>query len=182
MNRRRSTTRWQARADLVHVLVSDTSIIIDLERGSLLRACFGLPFRFAVPDVLYSRELLEHGGPDLVELGLEIAELDGAGVALAKGIGKSNAGLSLPDCFALALAKVNGWALLTGDGRLRHEADQQAVKCNGLLWLIDQLIHYGGISSQELLVGLTTVGNHPRCRLPRSELKRRIDYLSQDKG
>ena len=36
-------------------LVSDTSILIDLERGSLL--CFRLPFQFAVPDLLYEREL-----------------------------------------------------------------------------------------------------------------------------
>ena len=32
------------------VLVSDTSILIDLERGSLLELCFRLPFQFAVPD------------------------------------------------------------------------------------------------------------------------------------
>lgn len=163
----------------MNVLVSDTSIIIDLERGNLLRACFSLPFRFAVPDVLYRRELLDHGGPDLVELGLEIAELDGSGVTLAKGIGKQNAGLSLPDCFALALAKANGWALLTGDARLRQEADRQTVKCHGFLWLIDHLIHHQTIGSKELLAGLRAVADHPRCRLPRAEIKRRIDLLLQ---
>lgn len=163
----------------MNVLVSDTSIIIDLERAALLRACFGLPFRFAVPDVLYSRELLDHGGTDLVGLGLEVAELDGAGVALARGYGKANAGLSVPDCFALALAKVNNWSLLTGDARLRQEADRQAVACNGFLWLIDQLIHHEVTGSREILVGLLAVGNHPRCRLPRSEVKRRIDLLEK---
>jgi hypothetical protein len=79
----------------------------------------------------------------------------------------------------LALAKVNNWALLTGDARLRQEADRQAVACNGFLWLIDQLIHHEVTGSREILVGLLAVGNHPRCRLPRSEVKRRIDLLEK---
>jgi hypothetical protein len=39
------------------ILVSDTSVLIDLERGSLLQAIFALPHAIAVPDVLYHREL-----------------------------------------------------------------------------------------------------------------------------
>ncbi len=39
------------------VLVSDTSALVDLERGSLLDAAFRLPFEFVVPDLLYEREL-----------------------------------------------------------------------------------------------------------------------------
>lgn len=34
------------------VQVSDTSVLIDLERGTLLETCFRLPFQFAVPDLL----------------------------------------------------------------------------------------------------------------------------------
>ena len=41
----------------MQVLVSDTSVLIDLERGSLLATCFRLAFRFVVPDLLYEREL-----------------------------------------------------------------------------------------------------------------------------
>ncbi len=59
------------------VLVSDTSVLIDLDRGVLVEAAFRLPFAFTVPDVLYERELRKHGGPDLVELGLRVEELDG---------------------------------------------------------------------------------------------------------
>ena len=65
------------------VLVSDTSVLIDLERGSFLEPVFRLPFEFAVPDLLYERELRDHGGPTLIDLGLRLEELDGAGVTLA---------------------------------------------------------------------------------------------------
>ena len=37
------------------VLVSDTSVLIDLKRGSLLEVSFRLAFRFVVPDLLYER-------------------------------------------------------------------------------------------------------------------------------
>lgn len=39
------------------ILVSDTSVLIDLERGGLLEAVFALPHEFAVPDVLYDHEM-----------------------------------------------------------------------------------------------------------------------------
>ena len=45
--------------------MSDTSVLIDVERGSLLDACFSLPFSLVVPDLLYRQELEEHGGPGL---------------------------------------------------------------------------------------------------------------------
>ena len=38
------------RLNPVPVLVSDTSVLIDLERGSFLQPAFRLPFEFVVPD------------------------------------------------------------------------------------------------------------------------------------
>lgn len=46
------------------ILVSDTSVLIDLERGGFLDSCFKLPFAFAVLDLLYNRELAAYEGPD----------------------------------------------------------------------------------------------------------------------
>ncbi len=52
------------------ILVSYTSVLVNLERGILVEAAFRLPFEFAVPDLLYERELREHGGPESVGMGL----------------------------------------------------------------------------------------------------------------
>ena len=79
------------------VLVSDTSVLIDLDRGSLVEPIFRLPFEFTVPDLLYERELREHGGPDFVGLGLRVEELDGNGVSLALGYLRERRALSVPD-------------------------------------------------------------------------------------
>ena len=67
----------------MQVLVSDTSVLVDLERGSLLEASFRLPFRFSVPDLLYERELKNWVGEELIRLGLSVEELDGDGVQRA---------------------------------------------------------------------------------------------------
>ena len=44
----------------MRVLVSDTSVLVDLERGALLAASFRPPFRFTVPGLLYERETKDH--------------------------------------------------------------------------------------------------------------------------
>ena len=88
----------------MRILVSDTSALVDLERGSLLEATFRMPFEFTVPDLLYDRELKNHGGDRLRELGLRVAELDGDEVMRALEYRRRQPALSLPDCFALALA------------------------------------------------------------------------------
>jgi len=53
----------------VPVLVSDTSVLIDLERANLLEEMFLLPFEFAVPDLLYGRELAGKLGDRLMQPG-----------------------------------------------------------------------------------------------------------------
>ena len=154
--------------------MSDTSVLIDLDRGSLVEPTFRLPFEFTVPDLLYERELREHGGPDFVRLGLRVEELDGNGVSLALGYLRKRRSLSLPDSFALALAKTNAWTLLSGDREMRELAEEEEVRCQGVLWLLDQMFEHRVIDRDDLCVGLGKIAAHPRCRLPKSEICKRL--------
>ena len=104
---------------VVKVLVSDTSVLIYLEHGSLVEPAFYLPFEFTVPDLLYERELKPHGGADFVRLGLRVKEFDGSAVTVALGYRRKRRSLSLPDSFAFALAKTNAWTLLSRPGIAR---------------------------------------------------------------
>jgi len=160
------------------VLVSDTSVLIDLERGSFLEPVFRLPFEFAVPDLLYQRELRDHGGPALIDMGLRVKELDGAAVTLALEYRRARRSLSLPDSFALALSKANSWTLLSGDGSLRALALEEEVECHGVLWLLDRLHEHRILGQDALTEGLRRIAGHPRCRLPQAEIRTRLRTYS----
>ena len=161
------------------ILVSDTSVLIDLERGELILCAFKLSATFSVPDVLYERELRDHGGEELVKLGLKVQSLDGDGVALAMRHMQAQRRLTVPDGFALALAKLNGWTLLTGDGPLRELAKAEGVDCHGVIWLLDEFERQGAATYAQLHGGLEKISAHPRCRLPRQEISIRLSRYSE---
>ena len=163
----------------LQVLASDTSVLIDLDRGSLLTASFRLPYRFAVPDLLYRQELQNWNGKELVKLGLSVEVLDGNGVYRALAYRRQVPALSLPDCFALTLAQTRSWILLSGDNDLRQLAANEAVECHGVLWLLDEMCTAAVVSIRELHDGLTALAAHPRCRLPRPEIRRRLMSYSK---
>jgi hypothetical protein len=50
----------------------------------------------SLPDLLYSRELEQYGGPDLVKLGLRVEELTAPELAAAQGLRGTHPKLSLP--------------------------------------------------------------------------------------
>ena len=156
------------------VLVCDTSVLIDLKRGALLEISFRLQFEFAVPDLLYERELKTYGGGELLKLGLRIEELDGAGVSRALAYRVQRPALSVPDSFALALAHTHSWTLLTGDGGLRELANAEHGDCHGALWGLDQRNDAGVVTAQALHDGLTASSEFPRRRLPKPEIHQRL--------
>lgn len=162
------------------VLVSDTSVLIDLERGGLLEPAFSCGLTMVVPDLLYTRELENENGPLLRRLGLGVVALAPDEVAFAQELRKLRPGLSLPDCFALSCARRPDHALVTGDKLLRAEAQARHCAVYGLLWMLDQMEASGGVSAAMLHEGLTRISNHERCRLPRGETLARLKRWSMD--
>ena len=159
------------------VLVSDTSVLIDLERAKLLDEMFRLPFEFAVPDLLYARELAGPLGEQLVALGLRVEVLTPAELSRATTVRRTDASLSTPDTFAFAIAESRKWTLLTGDGGLRELALAERIEMHGVLWLFDQLADGNHVALGRLHDGLSAILAHPRCRLPVQEVRRRLTRL-----
>ncbi len=157
------------------VLVSDTSIIIDLERGNLLEDLFRLPFEFAVPDLLFRNELAGALGHQLVALGLSVEELGPEELSRAIAIRREQARLSTPDTFALALAEQRAWSLLTGDGALRELAKSTGVPTHGVLWICDRFAEHDIVPNVRLSASLQSIFDHPRCRLPAAEVRLRLN-------
>ena len=160
------------------ILVSDTSVLIDLERGDLLEPAFSCGLTMIVPDMLYVRELETDNGPLLRRLGLGVVALAPDEVAFAQQLRKEQLGLSLPDCFALSCARRPNHALVTGDQLLRTAAQSKQCPVYGLLWMLDQMETSGKVGATLLHEGLTRISNHPRCRLPAGEVRARLQRWS----
>jgi len=160
------------------ILVSDTSVLIDLERGGLLEAAFACGLTMVVPDLLYERELAAHNGPFLRALGLGVVALSPSEVEFAQALRKKQPGLSIPDCFALSCARRDNYALVAVDKLLQSEAALENCAVYGLLWVLDQMDSSGKIDTDMLREGLDRMRNHPRCRLPRGEVSQRLQQWS----
>ena len=156
------------------LLVSDSSVLIDLERGGLLEATFQCELSMVVPDLLYERELKEFNGQYLMQLGLSVTELTPDELTYAQETETQQPKLSLVDCFALSCARRRNHILLAGDGLLRKVAAADSVDCKGLLWLLDQMLASGKIPMTKLCDGLTRISQDKRCRLPKAEVAVRI--------
>ncbi len=156
------------------ILVADTSVLIDLERGNLLQIALAGPDTLATPDLLYDKELAPYNGPQLQAHGLQILELSGEELSEVQELHKSCPKLSIPDCAAYVSARRTGHHLLAGDGLLRQHAHATAVPCNGVLWLLDRLLVSNTVSGAVLHVGLVDIARHPRCRLPPEEVRARL--------
>ncbi|MCA6062513.1 PIN domain-containing protein [Thalassolituus marinus] len=134
----------------MQVLISDANVLIDMDAGGLLELMFHLPFEFQVADMLFTDELAEHH-PELLSLGLKLAELDGPHITLAFDLINRYADPSRYDCFSLALAKQKSCPLLTGDKALRTAAAKEGVLVKGTIWLVNQLVINGILTKAEAL-------------------------------
>lgn len=156
------------------ILVSDTSVLIELDRGGLLEPAFSFGLIMVVPDLLYQTEIEEENGPYLRELGLGVVSLTPDEVSLAQEIRKQRPALSLQDSFALSCALRQDHVLVTGDSTLRKEATSRNAKVCGMLWILDQMEACGKFSNSLLHEGLSKISAHQRCRLPKEEVKARL--------
>ncbi|WP_271528059.1 MULTISPECIES: hypothetical protein [unclassified Bradyrhizobium] len=138
-----------------------------------------MPFEFAVPDLLFDRELTGALGEELVGLGLRVEVLTPDELSRATTVRRGNARLSVPDTFAFAIAESRQWTLLTGDGILRELAVAERIDIHGVLWLFDQFADGNHVAFSTLHDGLNTLFSHPRCRLPSQEARRRLARFAE---
>jgi len=127
----------------MRIVVSDSSCLIDLRKASLLDALVRLPYELLIPNTLFEDELLKFTGAQkraLVRGGLRVIDLPGHCVTRAVEVNRDVPRLSIPDCFAYALAERHeGCILLSGDGALRSYAAARDMELRGVLWVIDEL-------------------------------------------
>lgn len=157
---------------------SDTNIWIDFAIIEKLELPFKLPYIYLMDNDAIEDELLNPSeiGRRLIDLGLRKTELTEEEFFLAEELINKYAKPSLYDCIALAIAKVRGIILLTGDGALRKAAQTEGVNVMGTIGILDELSEGGYIEQEEFQYCIKELLNlnGSKVRLPEGELRKRL--------
>lgn len=157
---------------------SDTNIWLDFAVIDRLALPFRLSYIYLMDTDAVEDELLNPPGiaSELVEMGLQKTELTEEEFILAEEFTGKYTKPSLYDCIALAIAKVRGITLLTGDGPLRKAAKAEGVHVMGTIGILDQLSERQYIDSEEFQYCIKELlkQNGRKVRLPEMELRKRL--------
>ena len=158
----------------MRIIISDSSCLIDLRKGSLLEAFLQLPYEFLIPNTLFEEELLKFTDAQkrvLLQGGLKIIDLPGERVLRAQQVIRQVPHLSVHDGLAFALAESHpGCILLSGDGELRRLASEHEIEVHGILWMLDESHRCKLATASHLVSVLRSFSTDTTVRLPRKEL------------
>lgn len=168
----------------MRIIVSDSSCLIDLQKGGLIEAFLKLPYELVVPDVLLEDELLSFSKKEISVLraNMTVATLEAEGVERAARLLQQFPYLSANDGFALVVAEERkGCILLTGDRRLRALAEKEAIEVHGSLWAAEEMFRNRVVARLALVVALEAWKEDESVRVPHVELGRLIARLKRTK-
>jgi len=126
------------------IYISDTNIWIDFNNAGLLDELFRLPFALCCTDFVLE-ELKDFDHAALLTRGLIVEGMDGTAIIELHGMMIEHNNSSLPDVSCYFLARQTARPLLTGDGRLRKQAQKDGLEVHGALWLLDRLVEHAVI-------------------------------------
>lgn len=156
------------------IYISDTNIWIDFRNAGLLEQMFRLPFTLCCTDfVLHELEDFPHD--ELLGRGLIVESFDESGVTKLFSLKIEHNNSSLADVSCYLLAQETGRPLLTGDGKLRRQAQRDGLHVHGALWLLDLMVEHRVIQPKHAADALDHMLEHG-ARLPTGECGARLSH------
>jgi len=167
------------------LLITDSSIWIDLIKGGLLDAFFRLPYLFCTSSYTMGYESVGVNWDTLEARGLQFLGLSGEENAHLYTIRQSHHHLSVPDIASFIIALRTSGILLTGDQNLRKLASV-SVEVHGFLWVMEQLVNENIVLPVIAIEILERLLKDPNVRLPKKEselhLKKWHEKINIKKG
>jgi hypothetical protein len=158
---------------LPSILVTDTSIWIDLDNGRILAEVFRLPYQFITPDFAIA-EFQRPNWEKLLALGLTAHELDPAAVIELSQLRQAHHTISVVDLAAFLLARALNSTLVTGDKHLDVLARTNGIPVHGVLWLLDEMVRYEVLPPLQAVNALNIMLEQG-ARLPLDECHQRFE-------
>ena len=156
------------------VYISDTNIWIDFSNAGLLDALFELPFTFCCTDFVLG-ELNNFDHSALLARGLLVEQMDDTAIIKLYGLMAAHNNSSLADVSCYFLAQETARPLLTGDDRLRKQAQKDGLEVHGSLWLLDRLVEHAVIPPKRAADCLDSI-LLKNARLPHAESQARLQH------
>lgn len=160
------------------IIVNDTNIFIDLHSIGLLEYMCRLPYEihtvdFVAAEIVDKEQLKAFNrlvdadkihvntftADEVIEIVSEYSEVSG--------------NLSIPDCSVCYYARKYQVPMLTGDRRLRRYAEAQFIEVHGILFLFDEMVKCGVLTTDIAATKLDELLKR-NARLPKSEITQRI--------
>lgn len=155
------------------ILVLDTAVVLDLDRGGLLQAVFKLDHSFLLPDLTLECELADAGlASYLRQLGLNVAELTSDEMAIAQALRQAHVDLSIYEFCSLVCSRRIGHELVSDGVALRAQARHDGIECSGLAQLLEAVHEERIVAPQILVQGLLRLGALKSGRLQQDDLQR----------
>lgn len=161
------------------IVVNDTNIFIDLYSVGLLEQFFELPIEVHTVDFVVN-ELKDpeqfKAVNEFVKNGkLKVQKFDATDlIDIIDLQSKVGGNLSIIDCAVWHYAKINNYALLTGDGRLRKRAIETNTIVKGIVYVFDYLVEIKILSPQLAITKIKNLMNI-NVRLPKTIIQERIE-------
>ena len=158
------------------VAVKDACVLIDLANGGLLDAWFQLGIETFTTDLVLRQVKTEQqwqAVSPFVKIGaLRVETLSGSEIErMSESLG--GIGMGVEDQSVLFLAIERKAILITGDRRLRIEADKCQVDVRGLLWVLDELVAKAVLAPALAALKLQSM-RQQGARLPDDECQKRV--------
>lgn len=159
------------------LVISDANILIDLAQIEMLAVFTKLNFKLFTTDFILE-ELNQTQGVLVDELvfSKELVVIETNEIEDYYGItnllNQTN-GLSFEDCSVWYYSKKKNGTLLTGDAKLRREAEKDNVEVRGIIFVFDEIVKQNLLKPTEAALKISQL-KQINPRLPINELDKRI--------
>lgn len=140
------------------IAINDANLLIDLCEVQLIPAFFSLPLVFHTTQLIMSE--LEEGQaaqlqPYIQNGALYVRHLSREEIESLDTLSPHSRKLSRQDLSLYFYARELGECMiLTGDNRLRQEAQRQGFEVHGILWVFEQLVHHQLLKATDAAIAL----------------------------
>ncbi len=162
----------------MRLLIHDANVLIDLIDTGLLDLALSLPFVMETTDLVR----VEVEPPEQVQVLEKCIDNGSLGLIYSSvmqlaniySLKSENPRLSIADCSVIFHALDRSGIVLSGDGRLRKEAEAKKLEVHGTLWVLALMVDQGHLDPATAIAKLKFLMNTNQ-RLPQKDCARLIE-------